>query len=713
MIDAASPSGAPAGAPSVGWATGPLGAVQVAEREISRQTAIRARAVAEFAASRPASADRPAGTPGAMSDDRRAGRPQVLADVSEWAGQELALALSITQVTAENLLERSLLLVHRLPGTLTALESGVIHGGHLWHLLDKVGPITDARIRARVEREVLDWVAGRSVTTPAQVGAKVRRSVLRHDAAAAAQRLVRALRQRGVSVRADHREGMAVFDALLTVPEAQALLDALGRYADAIDDPGDTRTRGQKMADCLLDLVLRPGEHDHAPVQARLTLVAGVPALAGGDAPGEIGGEPVPAEMVRVLARALGLLPGAPSRAPTPVVPAHDLSPDEPPVGTWTAAMRSADERWWAEVEARALRGDWGGEDDPPRDELERWWALEAARDQLSRTAPPTAPPPTGHAPPGRPPTAPPGPAPTAPPPTGPAPPGPAPTAPPPTEPAPPGPAPTAPRPPGSAAATLPPPVEGGPDDEACPAPDTGSWADADRAVDEAGALLLDLERAVGRADRAVDGARRADAEDGGAWQGSAAGRVRTAAGTLDDLHAMADAQRAALADLLDRSAGGGLVDRPRIALVDELTGALLCLTDSDELRRHATCSARRCRRNPAGCDHDLAGRPGLGPPGPTDGYRPRAALDRFVRARDPRCRFPGCRRRVPRGGELDHDRPWPEGPTSAGNLVGYCTGHHRGKHQAPGWQHHLAADGTLTVTTPTGLAATTAPPPF
>ena len=56
---------------------------------------------------------------------------------------------------------------------------------------------------------------------------------------------------------------------------------------------------------------------------------------------------------------------------------------------------------------------------------------------------------------------------------------------------------------------------------------------------------------------------------------------------------------------------------------------------------------------------------------------------------------------------------PWPTGETSAANLAGYCTGHHRGKHQAPGWRHHLHQDGTLTVTTPTGLAATTSPPPF
>jgi len=67
----------------------------------------------------------------------------------------------------------------------------------------------------------------------------------------------------------------------------------------------------------------------------------------------------------------------------------------------------------------------------------------------------------------------------------------------------------------------------------------------------------------------------------------------------------------------------------------------------------------------------------------------------------------------VPRGGELDHDTRYPDGPTSAANLVGYCTADHRGKHQAPGWQQRLDPDGTLTVITPTGLVAVTTPPPY
>jgi hypothetical protein len=45
--------------------------------------------------------------------------------------------------------------------------------------------------------------------------------------------------------------------------------------------------------------------------------------------------------------------------------------------------------------------------------------------------------------------------------------------------------------------------------------------------------------------------------------------------------------------------------------------------------------------------------------------------------------------------------------------MVGFCTGHHRGKHQAPDLDYVLTPSGTLTVTTTTGLTATTEPPPF
>ena len=294
--------------PPAGWASGPLGRVQAADRELSRQTALRARALAEFAATRPASVDRPQGQRGAMSAERWAARPEVLRDVSEWAAQEVVIALSITQQTAEARLERALTLVHRLPATLDALEAGALHPGHLWPLLEHVAPIADARLRREIEADLLAWMAGR-VTTPAQLGDKTRRMVLARDARTAVRRLAAAIRERGVHLRPERTPGMAALTVVLTMPEALALHRALGAYADAVDDaPGegaDRRTRGQKLVDCLLDLVLRPGETDLPPVQVLLTVVASLGTLLGGDQPGEVDGQVVPAEMVRHLLRAL------------------------------------------------------------------------------------------------------------------------------------------------------------------------------------------------------------------------------------------------------------------------------------------------------------------------------------------------------------------------------------------------------------------------
>ncbi|SFE51251.1 HNH endonuclease signature motif containing protein [Blastococcus tunisiensis] len=155
-------------------------------------------------------------------------------------------------------------------------------------------------------------------------------------------------------------------------------------------------------------------------------------------------------------------------------------------------------------------------------------------------------------------------------------------------------------------------------------------------------------------------------------------------------------ATRAALTRLLDtrRLIDTALAERPRIAVVDQLTGTLLALTDSTELRS-ATAAGR-----------------GLGPPGATDAYRPTDPLHRFVRLRDRRCRFPGCRLRA-RCCDLDHQTPHPHGETAHDNLACLCEHHHRLSHQAPGWRLHRDADGGLVWTLPSGRTITTYPPAF
>src|SRR6478672_10115633 len=250
------------------------------------------------------------------------------------------VALSITAEAADALLTRSLTLVQRLPATVAALEAGALHPGHLWTMLEKVAPIDDSRVRAEVEAGLLRWAAGR-VVTPAQLGARARREVARRDARAAARQLQEALKERGIHLRPHAVDGMGVLTMVATMPEAQALYRALTACAEALDDEDDQRTRGQKMVDCLLDLVLRPGETDLPPVQVLLTIVASVGTLLGGDAPGEIDGQVVPAEMIRQLLVGLGARGRSTSEVSVP--------PAELVAGaiTWQEAEQEELGRWW------------------------------------------------------------------------------------------------------------------------------------------------------------------------------------------------------------------------------------------------------------------------------------------------------------------------------------------------------------------------------
>ncbi|WP_060937548.1 HNH endonuclease signature motif containing protein [Mycolicibacterium chlorophenolicum] len=94
---------------------------------------------------------------------------------------------------------------------------------------------------------------------------------------------------------------------------------------------------------------------------------------------------------------------------------------------------------------------------------------------------------------------------------------------------------------------------------------------------------------------------------------------------------------------------------------------------------------------------------------GATAGYRPCAALERFVRARDLTCRFPGCDRPAVFA-DIDHTQPYPHGATHASNTKCYCRQHHLVKTFWEGWTDTQTADGTVRVTTPTGHTYTTKP---
>lgn len=94
----------------------------------------------------------------------------------------------------------------------------------------------------------------------------------------------------------------------------------------------------------------------------------------------------------------------------------------------------------------------------------------------------------------------------------------------------------------------------------------------------------------------------------------------------------------------------------------------------------------------------------------PEQKYRPSAKLARRIRARDLRCRFPGCDRRA-EFCDIDHVAAHPSGATHQSNLACLCRLHHLLKTFWTGdWSYQLRSDGAAVWTAPTGHTYTTHP---
>jgi hypothetical protein len=175
---------------------GHLGRAVAAHREAARAAAEQAEALASFARCRPSSLDRPDAEIGAAAARTRAARPAALTEVSEWAVDEVAVALQLTAAAASALLVDSVLLVERLPATLAALREGRISWRHAQVMTDLVSRLSD-ELRPIAEASLLNRVGGK---THSQLRVAARRVVQRLDAEALAERVREAVRGRRVVV---------------------------------------------------------------------------------------------------------------------------------------------------------------------------------------------------------------------------------------------------------------------------------------------------------------------------------------------------------------------------------------------------------------------------------------------------------------------------------------------------------------------------------
>ncbi|WP_082450284.1 HNH endonuclease signature motif containing protein [Microbacterium sp. Leaf203] len=95
-----------------------------------------------------------------------------------------------------------------------------------------------------------------------------------------------------------------------------------------------------------------------------------------------------------------------------------------------------------------------------------------------------------------------------------------------------------------------------------------------------------------------------------------------------------------------------------------------------------------------------------------TDTYHRTTAIDRYLRARDRRCRWPGCTVPAIRC-EVDHTREHAlGGPTHVANLAHLCQRHHTQK-QFTRWSVEQLPGGVLQWTSPTGRTYTDEPLPY
>jgi Domain of unknown function (DUF222) len=251
------------------------------ERIKSAAAAGQARATAALDAARRA-AEAAAGMPAA-----RRGRG---------IASEIALARLDSPARGNRHLGLAKALVHEMPYTLAALEGGVLTE---WRatLIVRESACLDVADRQALDAELCSDRSGLEGMGDARLAAAAKAIAYRLDPHAVVDRAAKAETERTVSIR-PAPDTMTYLTALLPVAQGVAVYAALRRAADTC---ADGRSRGQVMADALVERVT--GRSAAVPTPIAVNLVLSDETLMGGSsAPAEISGYgPVPAAVARDL----------------------------------------------------------------------------------------------------------------------------------------------------------------------------------------------------------------------------------------------------------------------------------------------------------------------------------------------------------------------------------------------------------------------------
>lgn len=256
------------------------------ERVKSAAAAGQARAAAALDASRRA-AEAAAGVPAA---NRGRG-----------VASEVALARRDSPARGGRHLGFAKALVNEMPHTLGALEQGLLSE---WRatLIVRESACLDIEDRQALDAELCGDPAGLDGMGDARVAAAARSIAYRLDPHAVVERAAKAETERTVTIR-PAPDTMTWLTALLPVAQGVSVYAALRRAADTTFDG---RSRGQVMADTLVERVTGRSAATPTPIAVNLVL-SDRTLLSGDNTPADISGYgPIPAEVARGLVMAAG-----------------------------------------------------------------------------------------------------------------------------------------------------------------------------------------------------------------------------------------------------------------------------------------------------------------------------------------------------------------------------------------------------------------------
>lgn len=183
---------------------------------------------------------------------------------------QVALARRESPARGSRLLGLAKALVTEMPHTLAALDSGQLNE---WRatLLVKETACLSAEDRCAVDEELSADTGTFLGSGDRAVKAAARTASYRRDPRSISQRASHAASERAVSLR-PAPDTMAYVTALLPVAQGVAVHAALTRHADALRSGGDIRSRGQVMADALVERITgTPGGVARVEIQLVMT----------------------------------------------------------------------------------------------------------------------------------------------------------------------------------------------------------------------------------------------------------------------------------------------------------------------------------------------------------------------------------------------------------------------------------------------------------